>query len=105
MAFDVTPTSGDSPYEFTATFLNKGSFATGLYILEYRTATTAGSCPASAMTGTSNPAAAATLLDTGSLTVVGGDVPAGSCRTYGLYVRLASDSSIVSSSMATVNNV
>lgn len=105
MAFDVTPTSGASPYEFTASFLNKDTFATGLYVLEYRTATSVGNCPASAMTGTSNPAAANQLLATGSYTAIGGDVPAGSCRTYGLYIRLASDNSVVSSSLVNVNNI
>lgn len=105
MAFDVTPTSGESPYLFTATFLNKDTFNTGLYVLEFRSATSASACPASAISGNSNPAVAAALLNNGSYEAVGADVPAASCRTYGLYIRLVSDNSIVSSSLVNVNNI
>lgn len=105
MAFTVTPTSGAAPYLFEADFLNKDTFNTGLYVLEFRTSTSASQCPTSALEGNLNATAAIRILNDGVYTSSGMDVPSGVCRAYGLYVRLVSDNSVVSSSVVNIDNL
>lgn len=86
MAFEVTPTSGSTPYTFTASFSNKESFNNG-YALRFALGiASAGVCPlpesATAFVGSASEA----LLDTGVYIRSTGSVPAGSCNVYRLDV-------------------
>lgn len=86
MAFDVTPTSGTPPYEFTAEFLNKESFNYGYGLRFWRTDPQAGTCPLPDAVTTDLPSAAASILSNGLYTrsaIVSPDV----CQTFVLEIR------------------
>ena len=85
MAFDVTPTSGDSPYDFTATFDSRVSLDHDRYSLSLQSSEAEGSCPALG-TSVSLGNGATSLLETGAYSTLN-SVPAGSCRTYTLRIR------------------
>ena len=105
MAFAVTPTSGEGPFTYTASFANKLGFDLGLYSLEFRGGSAVGSCPASGISGTNVVAAVNSLLETGSWLSSGTVIPPGSCRTTSLIIRLVADGSIIEESLAQINNV
>lgn len=105
MGFSVNPTSGDLPYVFTASFSNRGSIESGLYVVEFITATASGSCPPASTTGANAPSAANALFNTGSYTQTINAVPAGSCRRYNLVLREVATGTVISSSNVTVSNI
>ena len=104
MAFDVTPTSGEGPYTFTASYANKLGFDLGLYVTEFRTATNAGSCPLSNAVTTNTQPPADELLATG-VTISSANVPSGSCRRYVNLIRRVSDGVVVSQMFVNIDNV
>lgn len=105
MAFTVTPTSGDAPYILNADISNKLGFELGLYSLELRNATNAGSCPAPIYSGGMLTPQAVELLTLGTTTITTPSVPTGSCRIYTLLVRNIVTGSRVSEKTVSINNV
>lgn len=105
MAFDVTPTSGNAPYNFTASFLNKSAYDSGLFSVEFRQATEVGMCPVDALAGTNNAPIALELFNNEAYSYSTGNVPAGSCRTYSLLIRRLSDNVVESIMSVTVDNI
>lgn len=103
MAFDVTPTSGDGPYTFTAEFLNKNAFDFG-YLLRFSESEPAvGACPPPASATLVIPSTAANLLENGVATR-SANVPAGECRTYKIEVRDASGA-VLDMQFVSVSNI
>ena len=81
MAFDVTPTSGEGPYFFTADVSDKIMYDAGYYVEFWYTAPSSVSCPLPATVSNRVATAPAPLMSTGVYrrNVA---VPAGSCITY-----------------------
>lgn len=104
MAFDVTPTSGSTPYTFTAAFLNKESFGLGYSLRFALGIAQVGVCPlpesATAFVATASEA----LLNTGVYVRSTGSVPAGSCNVYRLDI-LDYENNVIQSEFVNVDNV
>lgn len=105
MAFDVTPTSGEVPYTYTSSFLNKDAFSTGFFKLELKSLTQSGSCAPPGDTGIENIAGANALLANDVYVKVTQSVPNGSCRQSNLIVRDLRTNEVVSIMSVTISNV
>ena len=103
MAFSVTPTSGDFPYNFTATFLSAMLLDDVRYSLLFQSSTAVGSCPSLGV-GTELPGGVASLLATGTYTSTI-SVPAGSCRAYTLRIRDNVTDTFISTETVHVDNI
>lgn len=103
MAFDVTPTSGASPYEYSASFVNGKNIDDTHYVLEFRNSTAVGSCPVSG-SGADQPGVAESILATGSFVQLGNSVPSGSCRTSSLVIIDLSTGSVIDESAINIDN-
>lgn len=105
MAFDVTPTSGQPPFVFTADFSARYGLDAGYYFLQFYINTEVGFCPNGDPLGTTHPANALALLETGIYTQSAGPIPSGSCRTSTLVIREVGTNNIVSQAIANIDNV
>lgn len=103
MAFDVTPTSGTSPYTFTAQISDAVNIDNDRYSLLFQSTTAVGSCPPLG-SSTNVPDGVAALLATGVATD-NIDVPVGSCRTYTLRIRDNELGTYISQQNVQVSNV
>lgn len=99
----MTPTSGDAPYVYTATFENQSNFDGIHYALEVRSSTSVGSCPAQG-SGTTLQEFADSLLSDGSYTQVDNSVPSGSCRTTSLRIVELKSGSYVNAGSVNIDN-
>ena len=86
MAFDVTPTSGDAPYVFTANLAFDGRIDFVNFSLEFRVTTQTGSCFVGVSEGTNLVNAAQAILDSGTYTL-NSSFDVGSCATVSLIIR------------------
>lgn len=103
MAFEVTPTSGEAPYLFTAIIDNASLIDGVLYTATVMYSTSPNSCP---LEGNSTPWNAGQINDliNGNGTTVNTSVNPGICRTWTLNVFRVSDSTVVASSSVSVDN-
>lgn len=104
MAFDVTPSSGASPYVFNVSFDNAVNFGSA-YSFEFAQVTDVGFCSNDYTLGNNAPAIADELLSTGTYTWSTTSVPAGSCRSVIVRVRRLSDNSIIQGMIGTIDNI
>ena len=86
MAFNVTPTSGDGPYTFTAEFLNKDAFNFGYQLRFSESEPAVGACPPPASASLVIPSIATGLLANGTANRAS-VIPDGECRTFKIEVR------------------
>ena len=105
MAFAVTPTSGPSPYILTADIAAKVGINGGYYTASVSSSVAVGSCPAQGVSVPLSASAVETLLNVGSVNSGVGTIPAGSCRTFTLYIRRVSDNVVITESSVSVDNV
>lgn len=103
MAFDVTPTSGDAPYNFTATIESDMLIDNVKYSISLRSSGGSGTCPAEGTT-TNIPIGATSLLESGSYTVVD-SVPADVCRAYTLSIRDIETNTVISTATVQISNI
>lgn len=103
MAFDVTPTSGDSPYVLTAVLGNKEEINGIYYSLELYTSNQVGSCFLGVASGAVAPSWAQSLLNNGAYTV-NTSVNVGSCRTYTLIIRDLTTNDVLDSKNVYIDN-
>lgn len=104
MAFNVTPTSGATPYLFTADFENKDNFSLGNFTLYAYAISGEGVCPAPSFGGSGLPDMSQSLLNDGSYTMSSGSVPVGSCRVFNLVIKDISGVVIDNKTVAIDNN-
>lgn len=104
MAFSVTPTSGDAPYNVSITFAEKYLIDNVRYSFTVLSIAVVGSCNTDVMAGTPQATLRNSLLTTGTGSAMA-NVPAGSCRTYSAIITDLSTDTVVSSELITVNNV
>lgn len=98
------PTSGDSPYTYTAEVDNKLGIDLGLYRAEIRGMSATGACPVDVSGATNNQAFADALVYDG-VNISTTNVPTGSCRRTVFLIRRLSDNAIVSQMSVDINNV
>lgn len=103
MAFAVTPTSGNAPYTFTASFSRKELIDGVNFGLTVRTSVQEDSC-ATVGTGTNSVMIAAALLASGSYVSGSTSVSSGSCSTYTARITNLITGEVVSISSVTVDN-
>lgn len=100
----VSPTSGSTPYTYTATFTNKEYFDNVFYQLRVRGATSVGACPTTP--GATNQVELAdSLLASGTAVQTSNSVPSGSCRLQRLEVFDIKAGTVVQFLDVTINNV
>lgn len=104
MAFEITPTSGGSPYILSAEVDQSQYIDSVHYYADILTAVQVGVCP-TAGTNALPPERVATLLRTGTVNTGVASVPVGSCRSFQLVIRRVSNNEIVASDLVVVDNV
>lgn len=104
MAFDVTPTSGAGPYNFTSVIDNPALVDGVVFSAEFRGLTELDSCPLNGLDGSNNAMVASELLANGSYSA-SAPVGSGSCRAFTFLIRRLENNAIVSQSTVFVDNV
>ena len=105
MAFNVTPTSGDSPYVVAATVSDSVLIDGVNFYADVRTSISENICP---LNGSSSPWSAFNvdnLINGGNVTTSYPNVPAGSCRAITLRILRVSDDYVVDIATVYVDNV
>lgn len=104
MAFDVTPTSGEAPYTFTANVENATLIDGVLYSASVMYSTSSESCP---LVGNSTAWSSEQVnnLIFGDSRILNQNVNPNTCRTFTLEILRVSDSTVVASSNVSISNL
>lgn len=105
MAFTVTPTSGDGPYVLSAE-IEGADLINGLYSMATVVNSVAvGSCPPRGSGPSLDRSIVDSLVAGNEVQLPTANVPSGSCRSFTLSIVRLSDNAIISSEIATVDNL
>ena len=104
MAFDVTPTSGEGPYLFTAD-VNRKALVNGVYYkATVRSSGSTSNCPSSGNGAELSEVLVQELLKNGQVSYES-SVPVGNCTTFTLRLIGMSTNVVVSQASVSVNNL
>ena len=104
VAWAVSPITGNAPYTVTATFDKKNLIDNINYGFQVISAVNVGACNTDPLAGSVQASLTSAILSSNTGQAMA-NVPAGSCRTYSGIITDLATGIVVSSMMASVNNV